>query len=207
MDDSLLTPEALLERWPLAHEFALPPDSRVAVVGAYRGLVMDLLDWLYHPALIVGFEPQLWALADAEARLAGRDNVDLRPYAIGRVRPYAEERRRLWEFGTDAASFHRNGQRESAAVTVRDVEDVFPQLGHLDLVVMNIEGAEFEVLSEMLSHGYLGGIDRLAVQFHLGLGNDDTCDELRVAIEQTHRTVAIVRPEVLSWVYWVRRGL
>lgn len=207
MDDSLLTPDALLKRWPLASRFALPLASRVAVVGAYKGLVIDLLDVLYTPARITGFEPQLWAYAEAAKRLAGRSNVDLRPYALGVVKPSLAERRKLWEFGTDAASFFRKGQREADDVPVENITDIWPRLGPLDLVVMNCEGCEFELLPVMLEEGYLHAIDRLAVQFHLGLGNDSRCDELLEEIERTHRAIEVVRPETLSWVYWVRREL
>ena len=56
----------------------------------------------------------------------------------------------------------------SLAVTLRDVLAVFEDLGRdrIDLLKLNVEGAEYEVLQRLLEGGWLPRIGSLLVQFH-----------------------------------------
>lgn len=167
--------EALLERWPLGALFDLPPLSTVVVIGAYKGVTMELLDELYHPAAIYGFEPQDWAAQEASNRLRGRGNCAVYNCALG----INEDKYTMGEWGTDACSLVNTGpeSREHGTVQMFPAELYFDKISHSDLVVINIEGYEYTLLSHLRQHSILPTIDRLAIQWHLGLQPDGQVTE------------------------------
>lgn len=162
--------EALVERWPMGALFDLPPLSTVVIIGAYKGITMELMDELYHPAHIYGFEPQDWAAQEAANRLQGRDNCQVYNVALG----IGEDKYTMGEWGTDACSLINTGpqSREHGTVQMMPAELYFANIPHSDLVIMNIEGYEYTLLSHLRQHSILPTIDRLAVQWHLGLESD-----------------------------------
>lgn len=197
--------EDLIERWPLVKEFSLPADSIVVVVGAYKGITMDLLDELYHPSLIYGFEPQPWAAKEAFERLKEKfPRLQVYNAALG----VTEGDYEMGEWGTDACSLVNTGPsaREHGIVHVVPAETYFNNIPHCDLMVMNIEGYEFTLLPHMRAQEILKKVDRLAVQWHTDLapGLDETMvaryiDELYVVDE-----FMLKRDERPAWTYHVK---
>lgn len=193
---------ALLNRWPMATEFNLPPDSEVVVIGSYKGITMELLDDLWHPKHITGFDPQIWACDAARIRLKGRDNCEVIEYALGRYNTTLK----MGEWHTDACSFLLDS-REMSMGHIWDVHQVFShRYEHIDLLVMNVEGYEFILLPYMEEKGWLHKIDRLAIQWHLGLGNDpktdnDVADQIDSIGENGLKLVIDERP---NWTYHER---
>lgn len=178
--------QALLERWPMASLFNLPPESEVIVIGSYCGLGISLIDELWHPKRITGYDPQIWACDEARIRLAGRDNCEIIEYGLGRYNTTLP----MGEWHTDACSFINTGpgSRLQGMGHVWDANQVlkhrYPE-GQIDLVVMNIEGDEFNLLPFLEDKGWLDRLDRLAVQWHLGLG-DNPKDKLDMDVAIEH---------------------
>lgn len=194
--------KALQERWQLADAFSLPSDSTVVIVGAYKGLAMELIDELYHPKYLIGYEPQDWAAAEATARIALRANCQIISNGLWAGVP---EKRivPMGEWHTDACSFINTGpnsrQQGQGVVVDGDYALRITGLPSFDLVIMNIEGYEFELIPYLMDKGWLPKFQRLAVQFHLGFGNDDDYAGLIERISETHSLRIDDRP---SWVYW-----
>lgn len=144
---------------------ALPitPDSVAVVVGSYKGDTIAFLRGLYD-CVVYGFEPQEWAHTTAELRFAGDFKVHLFNYGLG---TRAEEAARMYETGTDAAScVPRDNARSHGYGTFVDASDA-PGLNRaIDLMVMNIEGYEYELVPHMIDHGLIYNIRRLLVQLH-----------------------------------------
>lgn len=193
----------LLTRWPLALQLDLQPGEKVIVVGAYKGLTIDLLDTLYPDLRFIGYEPQGWAWEEAVRRLSQRlgSRLTLYPYAIG-----AEAgERMMWEHDTDAASFYRTDQRLVGTVNVRDVhEEMWKwELTHdrSDMLLMNCEGAEFELLPILIEQGVVKCMRQLVLQFHMGLGNDDGYIDICKSLLKTHRCLRADK----DWHWWVKR--
>lgn len=159
--------EDLLERWPLGALFDLPKDSIIVVVGAYKGITMDLLDEIYHPSRIYGFEPQPWAAQEAANRFRERPNCQVYNVALGGEKGLFE----MGEWGTDACSLVNTGPtaREHGLGQIEPPETYFKNIPHCDLMVMNIEGSEFTLLPYMRAQGILKKVERLAVQWHTDL--------------------------------------
>ena len=200
--------EELLERWPLAKAFDLPPNSITIVVGAYQGLAMELLSELYNPKHLIGFEPQKWAVDEAISRLNGR-NYTLFPAGLG----VAKGTFPMGEWHTDACSFINTGpgSRYQGTGELWDADETLTILlpSKIDLLIMNIEGYEWSLLPYLQEKGWLDKIDRLAVQWHYGLGEDPKSDkdvsDYIDKIEQTGLKLKI--DERPAWSYLVRNNV
>lgn len=173
--------EELIERWPLGALFDLPANSIVAVVGAYKGVTMELIEELYHPKWIYGFEPQDWAAQIASDRLRDRLNCQVYNCALGTNEGIVN----MGEFHTDAASLINVGDtaREHAHVQMYPAELYFDNIPHVDLMVMNIEGSEYTLLPHMRNKEILKKVDRLAVQWHLDIGPGTSEQDMDLGIQ------------------------
>lgn len=200
--------EDLLERWPMGRSFNLPEKSTIIVVGAYKGITMELLDDLYHPARIVGFEPQLWAQTEAVLRLVNRDNCTVLPFGLGDK----TTRLPMGEFYTDACSFINvgPGSREQGEGQIAEALDIFNamNLWVVDLMVMNIEGYEFQLLPYLRKMKILNRINRIAIQWHPGLNDDlPSTDDMnaeidRLLVQDEYDMILDERP---AWTYMETR--
>lgn len=191
-----MTPESqeLLGRWPLAASFNLQFDHTAVIAGAYKGAVLELLHDLYPSARFVGYEPQLWAYKQAVERCP---YATIFPVALGTRTGLAT----MGEYGTDAASFNRIGEKwrvheEAVMVDARVLLSPYPDV---ELFVCNMEGYEFELLHYLRSFGWLSNVKQLALQFHFGLGNDDSYQDIQNWLQDTHECVERVGH---SWEHW-----
>lgn len=193
--------------WPLCFLFKLPPGASVLVAGAYKGKVMQLLADMYpYYGWIYGLEPQPWAYDQAQMRLAGYANMTIFPYGIGAK----EGTFPMGEWETDACSFVNTGEsaRQHGQGKLKLAENIFDELGFLNknlaLAVFNMEGYEFELLPYLIDKGLMPYIDRLAVQFHHNLGNDENWAETMILLDDTHQLVVNQHPQ---WMYFERTNL
>lgn len=176
----------------------LPDRPTMAVVGCYQGRLLDYLTEAM-PAYQYahGYDPQTWAIERARARLAGRDRVMLHDYGLAAMAGTV----RLYEAGTDAAGVHRT-TREYAEGMMVDGHVALAAVLPLDLMVVNIEGGEFELLPHLLDHGDLAQVRLLAVQWHMGLGFDD--DYLPLLARLDAGFGPRVWENAPAWIIWKR---
>jgi FkbM family methyltransferase len=139
----------------------LTVDSVVVDAGAYKGAFAERIarEW---GAKIHAFEPVPAFHAEAAARLAPYRAVVL-PCGLSDHDAVV----RLNVAG-DASSAFAGAGCEHIEVRLRDVVAVFDELGlaRIDLLAINIEGAEYDLLDRLLAADRLGSIDHLLVQFH-----------------------------------------
>lgn len=194
------SPQTLLDVWPMGREFDLPRASVCIVAGAFEGNVMELLDEVYSPDLIVGFEPQRWAYEYSSDRLVERPNCLVVPYGIS-----AGERGRfpMGEFHTDGCSFMNVGSRDQGSGVLFPMDEVLHRLRlpAIDLAVFNMEGYEYRLLPYIFEKGLQHRIDRFAVQFHTTFGDSETYQKIVTVLGSTHKLTIDDFPR---WVYWRR---
>jgi hypothetical protein len=68
--------------------------------------------------------------------------------------------------------------------------EIFNMIGHdhIDLIKINVEGAEYSILKELISTGNIEKIKNLQVQFHLFDGNENLeYDSLFEKLSETHK--------------------
>jgi FkbM family methyltransferase len=66
----------------------------------------------------------------------------------------------------DASSHVRGAAGEQVEVELLGVDQMFDSLGQVDLMKVNIEGAEYDLLDRMLDTGLVERVRDLQVQFH-----------------------------------------
>lgn len=197
--------EALLERQPMLGQLDLPENSRILVIGSYQGLTMELLDELYHPESIYGFDPQIWACDRARIRLKDRPNCHIMEYGLGRYNTTLP----MGEWGTDACSFINVDSREKGIGHIwnaHDVLKIYYKTGNINLVLMNCEGYEFVLLPYLEEKGWLDRFDKMIIQWHLGIGKEPKTD---MDIEEETDRLArhglyIESDERPAWIYLVK---
>lgn len=200
-----MTPEIeqLAKDWPMCHDLKLKPDSTCVFVGMYVGRAAELIEEMYAPKRVVGFDPQLWALKQAQDRSDRLDkNWELYPYAVwvsgnGEIVP-------MGEYNTDGCSLINVDSRERGNARIYEIgaEFIRRKLMSIDFFLLNAEGAEYELLPYMARIGMLDTIGKIAVQFHTGLGNAVPPEDVYALMWQTHVVVADDFPR---WVLWERR--
>ncbi len=142
--------------------FGLDETSVALDVGAFDGSWSRSL-WDLGQPTIYAFEPAPGALGRAHEKLDELDRVHLFPYGLGA----ADETVSMGLSGL-GSSLYVEGTMGSAEVEVRDVVGVLDELelDHVDLMKLNIEGAEYDLLDRLIDAGRLSSIDRVLVQFH-----------------------------------------
>lgn len=143
-----------------ALEWPLTAESTVIEVGGYIGRWALQIAERFHPRLYV-FEPQVWAACVCEAVLGNQAAV--LTYGLGTG--HATLPMGGWE--TDGCSFVKPSLGIPGTFGVmREIGETFKALGitHIDLMMMNIEGGEYNLIPHMLDMGILP--QRLMVQFH-----------------------------------------
>lgn len=204
MNDASPEVVQLAKDWPLAFEFDLLPEAKVVIAGAYKGLAMELIRRLYRTSSLYGFEPQSWAAQEAASRMRaigpGRAWWQVEPFGLG----VESIELPMGEWHTDAASFIHTGEgsREQGSGHLKEFDKAMKAVGleSIDLFVLNTEGYEWVLLPYLSEIGWLEKIDRLAVQFHLGMGNED--NNVLALVDSTHERRTDNFP---SWVYWVKK--
>jgi hypothetical protein len=202
---------AQLDReWPMGRALDLPDGATVLLAGMYKGRVAELLENLYQPGRIVGYDPQLWALAEAEQRMR-RLGVSWEMYSFA-IGTRGEFGRGMLGWGSDACSLVNAGDKTAGFATIREALDEFEaiDLDWIDFALFNMEGYEYPLLKHLAASSYtnaghtpsyLEQIDQIAVQFHTGLGNAYPKDEVFEIMARTHIVKIDNFPQ---WVLWSR---
>ncbi len=137
--------------------------SVVLDVGAFVGEWSDKVSRRYG-SRIYAFEPNPTVLLALARRLADHPNVVRLDYGLGR----ADETANLTLAGPGSSLSTLDAQLDTAQVQVRDVVGVLAELGiaEIDLLKVNIEGAEYDLFDRLIETGWLPRIRLVSVQFH-----------------------------------------
>lgn len=198
--------------WPLCTRFELPLGATIVVVGAYKGRAMDLLGHMFPQyERIIGFEPQLWAAAEAGDRLQNRRAMWIHGVGLGAATRFNVP---MGEWHTDAASFVATGEgtREQGEGVIMEADAGLKMAGldkdkPIDLMVMNIEGGEYDLIPQLQKMGWLRWVHRLAVQWHL-YGDRAVAEQgMDSLIRALHAYYELEVDERPTWTYFTKRAI
>ncbi|MDO8862503.1 FkbM family methyltransferase [Haliea sp. E1-2-M8] len=177
-------------------------------VGAYHG------DWaarVYekYQARIYAFEPDPPSIAFLRQRFAAVPNIRCLPFGLGGEDARLSMIQRgmgstLYEVDTGAPQ-RTGGVEERVDVQVRDIVGLLDELGHadIDIIKLNIEGAEYALLERLMSAGRLGQIRVYTIQFHeWHSGAHSRRRRIQRELARTHDKVW---DYPFVWEQWVRR--
>lgn len=191
---------ALNER---SFDFPLTSASTVVEVGGYQGRWAREMAARYDPNLYI-FEPQAWAFDKCAEALKPYPRAHVYPYALGTKDGTFD----LGNFGTDGCSFIKDAalcealQWEVGRGEMRRIDQVFEELGlnRIDLLLMNIEGYEYELLPFMLERSIVERIRFLMAQFHLlREGDAERYVQLRQELKSTHQLYFDYGTTLVCW--------
>ena len=144
-------------------DYKLGPESLVFDVGGYRG---DFASEIYerYKCQIWIFEPVLSFHNFMESRF--KENEKIRLFNLGLDR---ETRTTSISMGMDRSSYERDlGEEKFEEVHLKNVVEFIKENSvlHIDLMKINIEGAEYELLDKLLESELHKIITNIQIQFH-----------------------------------------
>ncbi|MDF3032121.1 MAG: FkbM family methyltransferase [Moraxellaceae bacterium] len=169
----------------LRFDYPLGPDSIVFDLGGYRGEFADAINKRFGCQVYL-FEPVKRFYDECVARFEGNAKVRCFNYGLsdsnGSFLISDEE---------DASSLTKaDSAKASVEVFVKSFAEEVTALGveRIDLLKMNVEGAEFMILPHILSSGLAPRIDNFQIQFHDFYPNAKPLrEEIRRRLAETHR--------------------
>jgi len=172
----------------LLHEANIDSNSVVLDAGAYTGeWAQEIMD-RYNPT-IHAFEPDPRNYRQLEKR--AQVNSRLVPYNFGLGDK--NERVRMTQEFLGSAAITAAGEKKgvpSVEVEIKDIADIWKSLafGRIDLMKINIEGAEFPLLERMIATDLLQSVNCFMIQFHeWHPGAHRRRRKIRKTLRKTHR--------------------
>lgn len=85
------------------------------------------------------------------------------------------------------ASLYKNDHGNENVVDIKRASDVFKKYSHIDLLKLNVEGAEYDILPDLINNYDMKRIDNIQIQFHTTV-NDyaNKRDDIRKGLLKTH---------------------
>jgi FkbM family methyltransferase len=172
----------------LLHEADIDSDSIVLDAGAYTGeWAQEIMD-RYNPT-IHAFEPDPRNYAQLKKKTLTNPRLISHDFGLGDKN---ETARMTLEYLGSTLFSDSNSTRDvpSAEVEIRDIVDTWKSMGlnRVDLMKINIEGAEFPLLERMIEADLLNKVDCFLIQFHeWHPGAYRRRRKIRRALRKTHR--------------------
>ena len=163
-------------------DYDLNEDSVVFDLGGYQGQwTSDIFS--RYCCCVYCFEPARRFAERITARFARNGKVRVLPFGLA-----GSDRREWISLNADGSSICR-GRRDEEIELVEAARFIEQhQIGRIDLMKVNIEGAEYELLEHLLQTGLIRSIVDLQVQFHNFVPDASArAQNIRRQLEQTHR--------------------
>lgn len=181
--------------WAVLKEMALVEGDYFIDCGAFKGEEIEVLQPL--GVEVLSFEPHPKRAAQLKERWANTDNVEIRDQAVaakdGALKLYESS---LFESGSSTVEskvgLHGVGFEVEAVRLADVVRERVPKVLKLD-----IEGAEWEVLDDLLNEGLLADIQHVYVEDHANRVSDQSIHRLKASVLERCRRDGI---ELKTWV-------
>ena len=163
-------------------DYDLNENSVVFDLGGYRGQWTSDIFSMYC-CCVYCFEPVRRFAEQITARFARNGKIRVFPFGLA-----ASDRRERISLNADGSSICK-GRRDEEIGLVEAARFIEQHgIRKIDLMKVNIEGAEYELLEHLLQTGLIGSIIDLQVQFHDFVPNARArVQNIRRQLEQTHR--------------------
>ena len=151
----------------ILHPAELTPECVVIDIGAFTGNWAQHVSTLYDPT-IFSFEPNPKSFERLQQRSQHNPKLKALPYGLG-------DRDQKVEFvlsGLGSTEIYEHTEIEEGAqrveVEIADIKRVWDEFAwdRVDLVKINIEGAEYDLLDRMFEQGLQHDVQSFLIQFH-----------------------------------------
>lgn len=177
------------QTWRLDHyDFLIGDDGIIIEIGAYNGFFTEMLADKFPEAIIVALEPVPSLFAEAEARLQGREKVILSNSGLWNSPEsyHYDFSLPMTDDGAASTVIPSLEQRDGVRARFFDIGSYLEMFGDIDLLVMNVEGSEYELLPRILETDAIKRIKNLQIQFHDVA--DDSFDKMVAIRDDLART-------------------
>lgn len=187
----------------IMYDVNLTADSVVVDIGAYTGEWSEEIAKRFNPK-IYAFEPNPHSFAVLEAKRARFPKLTPLPYGVGDK----TERLSLSIKKMGSTFFSKSRDRQDVQlvdVEVKAIDECWRELGlqTVDLMKINIEGAEFPLLEKMIAQDLMKNVDCFLIQFHEWYpGAYRRRREIRKELAKTHR---VEREYYFVWEKWCKK--
>jgi FkbM family methyltransferase len=177
----------------------LDASSTILDFGTYKGYTTKLLSDLYK-SKIYTFEPMIPFYNIAKEECAAHSNITVLPYGLGKG---------TYEFqmnldGDGTSMFSKVDPAKAHTCHIRDLFEFLEThtIRTIDLLHVNIEGAEYDLLDYIFSKGLHYHIRYLIIQFHYKSEENDA--KLRRYFDTLDHTHRLVYDYKYVWTKWER---
>lgn len=183
----------------LALAWDLNEDSHVWEIGGYEGRWAEQIWKKFHCHITI-FEPQNWAVHKLLKRFIGIEKVTVLPYGLW----VQDDILSMGNYETDGASVINNSVGTVQKIGVKDIiREVqrFRRYASIDLALMNVEGAEFDLIPALITSGEIRSFNYFWAQFHPGLVEDGDNRAFRMfkTMDATHEVMWECYPTAVAW--------
>jgi FkbM family methyltransferase len=162
-------------------DYPLNEKSLVVDVGGLTG------DWAIrvfcrHACHIDIYEPHPVLIGKVRINFKGNDKIKIYGFGLG------GEYGTLTLYGDSFnASIFKNDTGGETKVRIVKASCAFEQYNHIDLLKINVEGAEYGIMNDLLANYDMRKIDNLQIQFHGNVpGYVEKREEIRKELKKTH---------------------
>jgi FkbM family methyltransferase len=172
----------------ILHDADIDSHSVVVDVGAFTGSWAQHMVERYDP-VIYAFEPNPKSFEQLEQKAANNPKLQPMPYGLGDEDLSVDfTLNGLGSSMCDDRRSHSNISRVKVDIAAIDRVWNDLKLGHVDLMKINIEGAEFPLLDKMIKKDLLKCVDCFLIQFHeWHPGSHKKRTRIREELSKTHR--------------------
>jgi len=198
---------ALVAKWyreggekTLRFSYPLTCESVVFDLGGYQGYFVREIVARYDPHVYV-FEPVPEFFEHLVKEFAANPKAQMCNYGLSDGDSLSQ-----MSLAGDSSTSYIAGEMQ-ATVQLRDIQKVVQELGitRIDLIKINIEGAEYKLLRRMLATGLASICQDIQVQFHTFYPNAGRLrSEIRSALQETH---FITYDYPFVWENWRKRPI
>jgi FkbM family methyltransferase len=186
----------------ILHDADIDSDSVVVDVGAFTGSWAQHMVDRYDP-LIYAFEPNPRSFESLQQKAANNPKLQPMPYGLGDEDAAVE----FTLNGLGSSMFEDRSSNSTVPrikVDIAAIDRVWKELklGQVDLMKINIEGAEFPLLDKMIRADLLNRVNCFMIQFHeWHPGAYAKRRRIREELSKTHR---LEWEYYFVWEKWVR---
>jgi FkbM family methyltransferase len=175
----------------LYYKHDLTPESIVFDTGGYKGEWSEVIARTYDPHIFI-FEPVGEFALDLMRKLSGNKKIRVLEYGLGP----RTELTRIYRNGSASSLYRTSPAIEK--VHIRDIPTAVCEVlnvesvgyARVDLVCINIEGAEYDLLQAIFDSGLAHRFREIMIQFHpLFPDSYDRWKQIRNQLLETHEEV------------------
>ena len=171
----------------LRFDYPLTPDSIVLDIGGFKGDFAAQISNKYKCSIHI-FEPMKEHAAYIANRCKGNSKVSVYPVGVGskteNITIYIPK-------GKDEATLHPGESpiTKEEQIRVIDIVEVFDkvEVDRVDLMKLNIEGAEFDLLERLIENDLHKKVTDIQIQYHkIDENSESRRDDISKSLSKTH---------------------